>query len=316
MVKTILIISLGLSGCFLKDDNKSKKSMAEKLDELREKHSLYISLVKNNRLENGWIFHGCDGLLFNSLLSAGGVDIDINLAEDRGKWYRTPEHTCLAEARSRSTISRDMILGWLFHIWQHNDRAALDRFITYGKANRWEIGEHDGTLDGQNRVTMTPTFQATIFELAYRMGVEDNGQRSIPQIWTPTTGFASHLQVLTILLRGLLIGGIDDIMLNTLRANSERNPNNALFSATLNKFSNGDQADAINLLLEEKYFPKDRLPDNSNYCTDYLYQREQIKDNQPNKDWLPCRSNSEDTSPKTATELIFTSALILDELRE
>jgi hypothetical protein len=54
-----------------------------------------------------------------------------------------------------------------------------------------------------------------------------------------------------------------------------------------NKYRDGNQQQAIDILLDESLFPSDRLPTaRDNRCEEYLWQR----DDDP-KDWGPCDSD-------------------------
>ena len=97
------------------------------------------------------------------------------------------------------------------------------------------------------------------------------------------TGFRAHLDVLRILLNSRVRGAISDLELGTLKAQAERQPHNALFIGAYEKFTGGSKA--IDLLLSEKHFPKDKLPNNhEQHCINYLFSRDE-----ESEDWIPCK---------------------------
>jgi len=140
----------------------AQKATGPRLDELLEKVKLYIALAEETKDADGWILPGdCDGLLHNSLAYLGGLVTyeALQQAEQApGKWTRTPQADCLSTGRSKSTISRDMLLGVVAAAVNEGDLQTLKDLRQYAKDNNFIMGEHDGSIDGRWRVFMTPTF--------------------------------------------------------------------------------------------------------------------------------------------------------------
>lgn len=96
-------------------------------------------------------------------------------------------------------------------------------------------------------------------------------------------GYARHFAMLHLAIRGLT-GGLDDGELEIMEYHASEQPNNALYQAIYHKFLDGDQSKAEKLLLSQDKFPDNNLPKDPNYCTDYLYQRDEASTH----DWEPC----------------------------
>lgn len=285
-------------------------------ERLEKKLDNYLQWSKDNLDEFGWIGDTkCDGLLFNSLYSVGGGDVDIELAQQEpGKWFRHAAQDCFETRDSASTISRDMFVGLFIWIW-HNERLDLiESIVEWGMARRnglgnWIMGEGDIF-----RITLRPPLKSTACEILERLGGEDHQlcrQLGLPTL--PCTGYECHLQALHILLRGQILGAITDAHLEKLEELVRRFPRNALYQALLAKYTEGNMDKAIEILLDESLFPDDRLPESQDRCTFYLFQRDEFHGEEPNPDWLPCPEDGERFS---GVDFIFTSALVLGRLKQ
>lgn len=129
----------------------------------------------------------CDSLFLSGLVSSAGYDVDIEAAEgEPGEWFRRPTSypECWASGESRSTISRDQLLGLYWHIWTHGDLAMAERLWDYGMERGWKMG--DGRHHGADTL-MNPAMLSTLAQMIYRLGGEDNSARHVPTIWHVTT---------------------------------------------------------------------------------------------------------------------------------
>jgi hypothetical protein len=96
-------------------------------------------------------------------------------------------------------------------------------------------------------------------------------------------GYEKHLDAVHIITASMKRGGVLPQDYETIRLYAEESPRNALFQALYHRFKDGDQTQAVAILLDEKLFPSDRLPTSADRCEEYLWQR----DDRPN-DWEPC----------------------------
>lgn len=253
--------------------------------DLQTKAETYLSLAPDAQGLAGFL-PGCDSLLFSSLYKIGGAQVDLRAARKAdGSWQRHPDGKCFP-GESKSSISRDMLLGLMLATWVFKDKQTADELVAYGQENNWVMGKYDGSVDGQNRVTFTPQFIGLAYRLRWKLGGQYHVLADTPQSYFPVEGYEAHLQGLRILLLALMDGKVDQIQLNTLKAQSQAQPDNALFAALAAKFDPdlaGDQTQAIQVLSDERIFPAGRLPNTHDRCVDYIFNHEKN-----DADWQPC----------------------------
>jgi len=200
-------------------------------------------------------------------------------------------------------------------------KEIITKMIDYGRNNKylglWNFcgPEHMESLSNEDilgRCTMTPSVVATIYDLAVYLGYECdddcNTSRTIfVQLPKNGSGFSRHLYFIGVLLRGKIEGAINGIQLNSLEDGVSDEKNNALYQAIYHTFLDGNQEKALSLLNDESKFPKDRVANSTEYCTDYLYQRDEYRDGVENKDWLPCPEEGDIEKPMI--EWLFAEAI-------
>jgi hypothetical protein len=269
MLKLLFII-LALTSC--------QKREPKKPQQVNEAILAKAELYK--RLHTGWAHQGgCDSLGFTSLckISGGCSEADIYKAEgDPGRWYRNETHDCYDLGQSKSDISKDMFIMLWPYFYLKKDKPALQRIWDYGQANGWVMGR-----GYYSRTYLTPPLVLVLQEMLIRSFADYPEPGPIE---TTKAGFEKHLDAIAIFTRGLLRGGISDSDYELLRIYSEDNPRNALFLALKNRYKTGDQSETIKILLDESLFPSSRLPNSSDRCEEYLWQRDD------GSDWSPCNS--------------------------
>lgn len=273
--------------------------------ELIEKYDLYYDLSLAHRDENGFIeTDKCDSLLFTSLYGIIDSSINIEAAKnDDGRWFRRPlSKPCLINKDTDSTVSRDMFVGLLWFIWEHRRLDLAEELFNYGKQHNWVMGVGEAT-----KLYFTPTLQATLAQIIYKFGGGSYPEKDLydftDQFWDKSViGFEAHLQVLHILLRGQIVGKISTFSLDVLKYHYNRNKFNALFSYALHTYTDGNYQEAIQLLLNEQWFPASRLPTSKDRKESWLFQREF------GVDWSPSNLESKEHS---GADFLFLSHLIL-----
>lgn len=245
--------------------------------EICKKRDLYVSLLQERLDPWGWAAPKCDGLLFNSLLAVSGFPVDIYKAEESpGRWRRHPDFdSCKPGAGSKSTISKDMFRGLFLYLLSVGDRDAMVRIRAYGEANGWAMGEAQDPESFFGRVLMSPSMSYQLSRMISKTPVSEMMTVQKPD-------FEGHLDVLDIYTEGMLYGAITDAQLATLKVYAETWPLNGLYAALWASYSDGDMQHAIASGMNEKLFPPDRLPRDTDRYTHYLWQR----DHGP--DWEPC----------------------------
>jgi hypothetical protein len=294
LISAVLVVSCG------KNINPKAPLFVEK-STLIEKQVTYLELIEKHRGPSGWIKdYDCDGLLFNSIAKVSGVEgIDLHKAFDGDRWYRSPSKDCYPD-RSKSTISRDMLLGVLLYSAITRDSSIPESLLAYGEENGWMMGE--GVISRTWFSFNLRRISAEIIKLV--TGNELDKYLKIPLIVTGTKeGYQAHLESLILLIKGEW-GSLDQLDFLAVRSYYRRNPDNAVFSYLYHRYADGDFSGTVRTLLDEGLFPSDRLPTNRDRCTEYLWQREK------GVDWQPC----EKERFHSGIDFLFMSYLVLREI--
>jgi len=301
ILSLLLVISCGSR--HKKETPKKPYADPSKIEELQEKFTLYKNLIKEHQDEYGFISSDCDALLWSSLVSIAGVEVRIEAAKDEnGRWYRTPKKDCFSSGRSKSTISRDMLLGIYWHAYYGRKSELSKNLIDYAVENRLQMGEGD-----QSRIFLTPNMLGLLADINSKLGYNKYFiLRGIPKDFYPNLiDFEAHLQVLYILLAGKVTGSISDAAKMRLIEHAARQESNILFQFAVRLYTDGQYEKLIDSLLDDRFFPSDRLPSTNERCDTWLWQRDF------GKDWEPCEGNKE----HHGGDFIFLSYLILEEFK-
>lgn len=307
-MRNILIAIFLFTGCMAPV---KKPVKPDKLDIVRKKRDLYLSLYE---VKDGAI-GGCDGLLFGSMYSLGGAssisipefaeiyrgDGRTHYADDQAydgndksiKWHRTPSRDCYPK-RSGSECSRDMLLGAFQWGYYTDQPRVIEQTLRYLAANEWFCGKGD-----EYATFIPPSLRAFAASLIDKS--EFSQYAALPFFWPEMFGYQAHLQILQIIALAHRQGQVSEHAFRAAATYAAREKRNALFQFAYHLFFDGDYTDAINALLDESIFPADRLPNTSDRCEEYLWQRDQ-KD----KGWKPCKGKG----LHSGVDLVFTVFLI------
>lgn len=284
-----LLLALCLFSCSKSDLQVPTPVVDERLQSTM---GVYKAEIVQQQDSHGFIYADeCDSLLFTSLAAIALDAVDIRAArEDNGRWHRRPAKDCYPE-HSKSTISRDMLLGVMWYAYYHRDLELVESMWSYGSARSWIMG--DGL---RSRTLFTPALVSTLAQLIYKLGGASHEERKIPVLtWSPVDDFEAHLQVLHIMLRHRIYGTIEQTAEDRLKEQATRQPKNALF-----QYAIGNVSEAIEQLNDPNLFPWDRLPTSSDRCGRWLFERDY------GKNWLPCSDNR----IHSGGELLFLATLI------
>ena len=265
----LLVLSCGRSG-----QPETSSLPPEWMTRLEERRASYLDLIPGVQDEAGFVdTDQCDSLLHTALLGAGEVPVDLAAArEDSGRWLRRPISLpeCLSEGRSKSTISRDMLLGVIWYGWASRDRDLLERLWSYGEVRWWRMGDSDGSLDGMSRIYLTPNMQALLAEAIHQLGGADHTIRHWPARMTGgLTGFQKHLELLGIILWQEMRSGLTPAEGTILAQYLARYPGDALV-----RYATGDLEETARLLLQDH--PEGRLPTSDDMCSPMAYERDSL----------------------------------------
>lgn len=252
----------------------SKEQEFEAHKTLAPKYALYRTKISDRQDQYGFIESDhCDSLLFTSLAAVAGMNgVQILAARDKdGRWHRRPTHRPCYPNGSRSTISRDMLLGLLWYIWSKKDLQLAKDLWQAGKRDNWIMGEGDIA-----RIYFTPGLQATLAEIIYRLGGPNYWlSRRMPQSWSKMTkDYGSHLQALHLALRASLLGGMDSKMLDVSKHLNKKQPHNPLFKYLVARYDTGDFSSVIKSLGNKNWWPEDRLPTEKDRRGSWLQERD------------------------------------------
>lgn len=285
-----LLILLFALGCGKYHGHNSSIDMPR---ELAEKRDLYLELSKSHQDRYGMFEPVGDSILFSCLYQfAGGADVDaLSSFSQLGAPIRHPE---VGPEHSATPVSRDMVIGFMYcALSSAEGREIMQRLVNFGQENNWDMcaGAEGYDIDivlRFSRCVMTPSMVATIYRVASKVGVPCEAVCQVSKLLpynmpSNVSGFTRHLAFLRVGLEATVSGKIDADTLATMRRHAEAEPRNALYQAMYSRFLDGDQLVAMSILRRTKIFPSDSLPTTANYCTEYLYQRDESP-----ADWEPC----------------------------
>jgi hypothetical protein len=195
----------------------------------------------------------CDALLWAGLAAAAGMPVNLAAAEySPGEMHRRPRPACWTpdggDQGSKSSVSRDMLSGYLWGVWGRGDLGAAQRLAAYGEAHAWVMGGGD-----PGRIGMGTNLKGLLARIIERLGGAASEHRLLPTAYLPgAKDYEQHLAVLGLLLEGEVRGGLYDGELNVLRAITEGAADDALFQAARGSYD-GDMGRALDLLLDEAY---------------------------------------------------------------
>jgi hypothetical protein len=307
----LCLVSMILNSCWIFQEikgSKPKKKDDPRISEVREKFDFYLAEIVARQDSHGFIMTDeCDALLFSGLVKAAGARVNLRAAMDGGRFYRRPlSYTPCYPGFSRSSMSRDMLLGVLWGIWHDQDGALLKELLNRLIEDKWILGEGDPAT-----LVVTPALQATIGDLDAQLNKNKHPLlQNYPQAWnTSVTDFRMHLQMLHMELRAQIHGGVTDFEKDIFQFMAQAEPNNALAQALHAKHNTGDFGEALDLLLNETWWPSNRLPTSFDRKEPWLTQRQHKKDGAINPDWLP--NTQEDMVRHSGGDYLFAAMIIL-----
>ena len=209
----------------------------------------------------------CDVTLWAGEARAAGAAVDLDQAEyEPGVVHRRPKATgpCWTPERgdvgSKSTVSRDMLTGYIVGRLAAGEFEALGRLADAGAAAGWQMG----LPASQPEVYLGENLKGILCRAISR----ECG--NLPPFYQPVSAdYERHIQTVGIVLQGMTTGqglvDIDGEMLARLRENVDASPADGLFQAALAVYT-GDYAPAIKLLTDPAYVCPTYVRGSPNYC--------------------------------------------------
>jgi hypothetical protein len=243
------------------------------MNRLDAKNLNYLTLIKSQQDADGFIeSQECDSILFSGLVGCiPGVQVNLDAAFDTasGQWHRRPcSKPCFPE-HSKSTISKDMLLGILWYAY-HNKRLDIsEKIIQTAIGNFGIMGQAVNLKTLLGRCLISPSLLGTAAWVSYRLGGPSRPiLRAIPQVESKDLiGYQAHLSVLHVMLRNELTGkqGNKDV----LEHHYARNNYNPLFC-----LATGRDDEAGIALMNGAFWPTRTLPTTRDRREPWLLQRD------------------------------------------
>lgn len=216
--------------------------------ELKKRSLLYRSNLSKHQDTFGFIeFEHCDSTLFSGLLGCHKF-VDVNLIAARNQktkqWFRRPLEydECWASGKSRSTISRDMLLGVMAWSFFNNRSDVLQDIYRYAKRNFWRMGQ--GRYHGADTL-MNPDYMSLLARLIYKMTGVSHWIRYWPlSVDQHASGYQAHLQCVYLILAFQANGYLNGDQLSAIE-----------------KMYNADQTNLLKTILYYKTFGHDIVLD-------------------------------------------------------
>lgn len=264
-------------------DVRHLKYIIDRLDEagLKSTYRRYSSEIID---KDGFIeYKTCDSLLFSSLYWASGMNVNIKMAEDKlepGRWYRRSiRHNQCYPKYSKSTISRDMLIGLMLGAFVRGEFDILLNLHRYGRKNLWLMG--DGAF---TRIHLGSGLESTLalclmhpkFASKFKGLQRKERVRIAISSWKPVTygtnlkGYQKHLLTLHLILRILVNGGLQKAEIDAL-VDEEWGHSDLLHHAVSTVWHTWKTTEPYLSQIIEKY-PKDRLPTNEDFETKWLWE--------------------------------------------
>lgn len=261
-MRHILFIIAIITGC---SSHEPKSALPSSLvGKLQTKYAQWISTLKTESDQaTGWpSATDCDGTLWAGEALASGYQLDIHLAEyTDGEIHRRPKVSgeCYP-AESASTVSNDMLAGYMWGLWKTKDLDAAERLQAYGEAHNWKMGEGDA------RTILSPVGSARLARLVKALGGPEKPYAELGDPCLPVEDdYEHHLQDLGILLDGQISSGVSSGCLIALKNNSTSYTQDGLFAAAYGVYS-GNMDAALSLLTNDGYICPSYVRGSPSYC--------------------------------------------------
>lgn len=300
------------SSCSILSEKKPKVSHIPPgdLPALQAKYDVYRGLIETKRDHNGSIEpQGCDSLLVNGIMGGTVFYDDPPLIEknmeEPGKWQRRALEygKCYEMGQSRSSVSRDQLLGLMWYIWFHKRLDLAEDLWSYGSSHGWIMG--DGRYGGVDTL-MNQNLLSLLAQIIYNLGGDSHGFRHLPITqFEGCQGFRCHLMILQILLDVEVNGNTSTQNVEAVIEAAKRSPSNALLQYGKHKFTDGVYDESVFLLLSLPRFPADRLPESKDVCVDWSTARTDDEES-----LKPC---PEQGKQHTGGDFLFAAYLILNK---
>jgi len=245
--------------------------------------------------KDGFIMYDkCDSLLFSALAWASGRNVNIELAEDKkkkGLWNRrSMKYNSCYPQYSRSTISRDMIIGLMIGAFVRRRFDILLDLHRYGRANYWIMGK--GSVSkvhlGSNLESLLGLCLSSVkFKNQFNKLSQLEQMRIRLSTWKPITyskdlkGYQFHLQTLVVILKMLATEECQSSDTAGLEGGDTWHYGfaNAIKMIVLDSIDTNEDLSKARFHYSDKWikdnlrkYPKDRLPNYEDVATHWIWE--------------------------------------------
>lgn len=314
----VLMMTVLLAGCGLLP-REEPKDESEPWEQVQLKMDRYHDFRSHIGYKNGFVHPIQDSTFLTGLANIAGWGADMSMVQrDDGKVFRSWDHGCYDRGEClRAECSRDQILVFSMERFIAGDRGSLRKIIEYAIDHGLKMCR--GTDLGS--IMISPSLLITIRAAYEKLGGNqhfeidqtpggigfDDGDSGY-DIEFPALmlyDYTDHLSIIHDWFRALVYGGASDGERDTFRKKWEDQNRNAIAGALYHRYSDGEQDEVYEILLDESLFPSDRLPDERDRCAHYLWERDQNS-----SDWQPC--DDPQTSPSPAVDFSIAAAISLN----
>jgi hypothetical protein len=214
----------------------------------------------------------CDLALWAGISAYAGAPVDLSVFEYApGVIHRRPEQACWTKEEgdvgAKSTVSNDMLTGYILGAFAQHDLEALIRLADYGEAHSatlpipgWIMGEP--YPERADRVVLRPNGAGAVSRGIYALsaGAVERDYRITPPLFGfPSKDFEYHIQTLGILTEALIaefngaaLLEVTELQYRVLQSFAKDQPSDALIQAAFGRYT-GDMQKAAVLLLDPNY---------------------------------------------------------------
>lgn len=276
-----LLFALLLSACGKADNEPNELTPHERI---AKKQAFYKSEAYKAQDEDRTVlWDECDSWHFTALewaVTDTPAKPELFLDKTGKLQRRSSKYVPCYPGSSGSESTKEMYVYGSLYALKRGDRAWVEDRYDYGFKHQWVMGFGEPW-----RTILLPDSIAVLAQAIDGLGGAKHAERLImPQRPQNLKGYEAFIQAVGVTFQGARFGAITDKSREAVVGLATRNPRNAMYACLSARWADGDLSRAQNLLLDEKVYPEDRLPNSGDYCERWITQR----DDDDSKAWTPC----------------------------
>lgn len=262
----------------------------ERLDAMHRRLSIKAEKYKEWAMkqtdEYEWVGSKCNGLFWNTIFVMVGGWAPITEAqslETKGKWNFHPARDCLpakvagARTGALSTIDELNLTALTLHFYREKNTQGILDLIAYGEGHNWYMGESVDEETAWRETKMKDNLKNTLYNIRKKLSGENLPEGLAEWQMPPFNlkgekAFAAGFEIFT---RMQVRGAASAEDIGWFRYYSAREPRNGFLQAVYAQITDNYFRSALDIGLNNKYFPQDRLPSTKDRCEEFLFRIEQ-----------------------------------------